>query len=366
MPEIPGTPIPGGTLPGARGPMGPSGAQLAGGAVGGAGGVGSVAEELVARPQGRGPRYFGVHTDASIMARVAALGLATTGEHLAVAKQLLRYGQALEGEAVAEIGAAWQQVGGDASSLEALVALRSVGAPITAEGLRGMLQVLAGGPMSHLLARLTMAVKAENNPKLAGLGQHLTAIWKLGHLDKAMGPQLSAYQDELAGLARELRALDPGEFGADCQNELRRLDAMLDGQRLLAEQAKAQPFVPFHVWREQQPLPGELVVQQDGGGGEAGAAPFVRVTLATETVHLGRITVEFVLVRGRLGLRFEVQEERVKKALDGQLGLLRQRLMSRYPVEYVACQVVGAGRSGSALLPKRRDVSRLARAQGIM
>lgn len=366
MPEIPGTPIPGGNLPGTRGPVGAGAAQLASGGVGGAGGVGSVAEELASRPQGRGPRFFGVHTDASILARVAALGLAPTGDHLAVAKQLLRYGQALEGDAVAEVTAAWHQVGGEATALEALVALRSVGAPITADGLRGMLQVLAGGPMSHLLARLTMAVKAEKDPKLAGLGAHLTAIWKLGHLDKPMGAQLSAYQEELNGLARELRALNPADFGPDCQGELRRLDAMLDGQRILAQQANAVPFVPFHVWREQQPMPGELVVQQDGGGGEAGAAPFVRVTLAVETVHLGRITVEFVLVRGRLGLRFEVQEERVKKAFDSQLGLLRQRLMSRYPVEYVACQVVGSGRAASALLPKRRDVSRLARAQGIM
>ena len=94
---------------------------------------------------------------------------------------------------------------------------------------------------------------------------------------------------------------------------------------------------------------------------------FVRVTLAVETKHLGRIVVDLTYVREHLNARFEVADDKVKKLLDTRLVLLRQRLVAApYVVDILASQAVGNARSVSALLPKRRNLNKLSRAQGVL
>jgi hypothetical protein len=137
---------------------------------------------------------------------------------------------------------------------------------------------------------------------------------------------------------------------------------------MLAEQAtNPAQYLPFFVWRDQQPMPAELIVQNEGGGGEIGAGGFMRVTLAVETKNLGRVTVDLTYVREHLNVRFEVAEDKVAKLVNTRMVLLRQRLVAcPYIVDVMACQAVGNARAISALLPKRRDLKKLSRAQGIL
>jgi hypothetical protein len=248
-----------------------------------------------------------------------------------------------------------------------LVVLHAQHLSVNAANLQAMLQLLAGGPPSHLLARLTMAVKGEQNSKLAGVGKHLNAFWQLGHLDKDMIKQLGEFQKQLAGLTDELSRIDGRGLSEDTMLEIGRLRDLFDAHNLLASQApNPARYLPFFVWRDQQPMPGEVIVQNEGGG-EAGAGAFMRVTLAVETKNLGRITVDITYVREHLNARFEVVDEKIKKLVDARLVLLRQRMVAcPYIVDILSCQAVGNARAVSALLPKRRDLKKLSRAQGIL
>ena len=130
----------------------------------------------------------------------------------------------------------WGQYGGnDVTKLEALVVLHSQSLPINDPNLQAMMQLLAGGPLSHLLARLTMAIKAEQNAKLTALGKRLTAFWQLGHLDKNMIQQIGEFQKLVGGISEELAKLDSKGLSPDTETELRRLGNLFDAHKLLAE-----------------------------------------------------------------------------------------------------------------------------------
>jgi hypothetical protein len=314
------------------------------------------------------PKFFGFHNDASIMARIAGMGLSPSLGNLRIAQQLLRYGQGLDAETVQRLAQMWNHYGGqDVVQLEAMIVLQSQGLPINGQTLQAMAQLLAGGPLSHLLARLTMAIKADPNPKLAGIGKKLTAFWQLGHLDKDMVKQIGLFQKELAGLTDELSKLDMRGLSDETATELGRLNDLLDANKMLANQGNPNPaqYLPFFIWREQQPMPAELVVQEEGGGG-AGASQFHRVTLAVDTKNFGRVTVDITMIRDRLSVRFDVADEKLKKILDSRLVLLRQKLTTQYLVDILSCLATGNARSVNALLPARRDLKKLRRAQGIL
>jgi hypothetical protein len=372
MPEIPGNnSVRGSKVPG-RGSIPPRwpGLESSAGAGGATGplaiGLGNEAAQKAAQ---KAARFFGFHNEASIMARLAGMGISPTMGNLRIAQQLLRYGQGLEQEMILSLANLWSQVGeGDVSKLEALVVLQANNLPVNGQNLQAVLQLLTGGPLSHLLARLTMAIKGEQNQKLAGLGKHLNAFWQQGHLDKDMIKQLGEFQKNLAGLGDELAKVDPRGLSDGTVDELGRLSDLFAAHKLLAEQGpNPAQYLPFFVWRDQQPMPAEIIVQNEGGGGEVGAGGFMRVTLAVETKNLGRITVDITYVREHLNARFEVAEDKIKKLVDTRMVLLRQRLVAcPYIVDILGCQAVGNARAISALLPKRRDLKKLSRAQGIL
>jgi hypothetical protein len=369
MPEIPGhNPIPGGSVPG-RGSIPPQspgvGASTGAGGAGGAAAVG-VSSTSVEKLRQAIPKFFGFHNDASIMARLAGMGLSPNLGNLRIAQQLLRYGQGIDQESVNRISQMWGHYGGhDVVQLEALIVLHSQNLPINGQTLQAMSQLLSGGPLSHLLARLTMAIKADPNPKLSGLGKKLTAFWQLGHVNQDMIKQIGLFQKEVAGMADELAKLDMRGLAEDTATELGRLKDLFDAHQLLANQGNPTQYLPLFIWREQQPMPAELVVQEEGGGG-AGASQFHRVTLAVETKNLGRITVDITMIRDRLSVKFDVADEKIKKMLDSRLVLLRQNLTPSYLVDILACLANGNARSVSALLPSRRDLKKLRRAHGVL
>lgn len=366
MPEIPGNqPLPGSLPSGGRPPAG-VGLTGAGGTSGAGKAAGSEESAGLQRAKAA-PRYFGFHTDASIMARLAGMGLSPTLGNLRVAQQLLRYGEGLDPERIAEVAQIWSQVGeGDTTKLEAIVALMSKGLPVNPANLQAMGQLLAGGPLSHLLARLTMAVKAEGNPQLAGVGQKLNSLWQLGHLDKNLLGQLKDFQRLLGGLHEEIGRLDMKRLKPETALELGRLGDLFEAQRLLTPPGTNNYFLPFFIWRNHQPLPAEIFVQEEGGGSE-NTQPFTRLTVAVETLSLGRMVVDFTYMRDHLSVRFDVQDEKIKKRVDPRLVALRARLGQRsYQVDILAVQAHGAGRAISTLLPKRRDLKRLSRVQGVL
>lgn len=367
MPEIPGNnPIPGGHIPGRGGatPRTP-GAGMGAGSVGGVAGASNLGPE--AKVVQQVVKFFGFHTEASIMARLAQMGMSPTLANLRIAQQLLRYGQGLDAASVNNIAQLWGQYGsGDVVALEALVVLHAQGLAINGQNLQAMMQLIGGGPLSHLLARLTMALKSERDARLSGLGKRLTAFWQLGHLDKDMIGQLGKFERELSGLAAELAALELKGLSDETIGELSRLKDLFNAHQMLAKQSNPTQYIPFFIWRDQQPLPAELLVQDEGGGGP-GASNFQRVTLAVETKNLGRITVDLTHIREHLSGKFEVSDEKIKKLIDARLVLLRQKLMaSPYMVDILACQATGNERAVSALLPKRRDIKKLGRAHGIL
>lgn len=370
MPEIPGNnSIPNGKLPGGTRPT--SGASRPGlesaAGTGAAGSIGGISSDDARRVAKNAARYFGFHTDASIMARLAAMGVSPSLGNLRVAQQLLRYGQGLDADLINTIAHLWSQFGpGDAGKLEGLVVLQAQNLAINEANLKAMNQLLAGGPLSHLLARLTMAVKAENNAKLQGLGKKLNAFWQLGHVDKGLPGQFGDFQSVVAGLADDLSRLDMHGLTDATRTELGRLGDLFGAHRLLNDPANSAHYLPFFVWRDAQPMPAELLVQSEGGGSDT-AAPFMRVTLSVDTKNMGRVVVDITYVRDQLSARFEVAEDKIKKLVDARLVLLRQRLMaSPYSVDILASQAVGNARAVSTLLPKRRDLKKLSRAQGIL
>jgi hypothetical protein len=367
MPEIPGSnPIPGGNMRGG-GAIQPPNSGLGNSA--GVSGAAPLAPSTTApdRATQQQPRYFGFHTDASLMARIASQGLAPTLNNLRIAQQLLRYGQALDAEAIGQLAQIWGQYGaGDVLTLEALVVLLSQGLQVNGGNVAAMRQLLAGGPLSHLLARLTMAIKGDPNAKLTAFGTRLNAFWQLGQLDQNMLDQLGQFQSQLAGLAAELAKLNLRDFADATAQELGNLNDLLKAQQLLLKQSNPAQFLPFFIWREQQPMPAELVVQSEGGGAN-GTANFLKVTLAVETQHMGRVTVDLLSMRDTLSARFEVGDEKIKKHVDAKLVLLRQRLAAAgYEVDFLSAQPTGSSRAISALLPTRRDIKKLSRAHGVM
>lgn len=370
MPDIPGSnPVPGGSVPG-RGSVPPRAAGV--GASAGAAGAGGALPVGFQSPtteklKAAIPKFFGVHTDASIMARLAGMGLSPTLGNLRIAQQLLRYGQGLQAETVNQLSQMWNHYGAnDVVKMEALVMLHAQGLPINGQNIQAMAQLLSGGPLSHLLARLTMAIKADPNPKLAGLGKKLTAFWQLGHADKDLIKQIGLFQKEVNGLMDEAGKIDTRGLAAETATELGRLKDLFDAHKLLANQGNPPAhYLPFFVWQQQQPMPAELLVQEEGGG-EAGVSQFHRVTLAVETKNFGRITVDITMIRDRLSVKFDVADEKIKKLLDTRLVLLRQNLTRAYLVDILSCLADGNSRSVSALLPTRRDLKKLRRAQGVL
>ncbi|MEB3221496.1 MAG: hypothetical protein VKS61_05415 [Candidatus Sericytochromatia bacterium] len=367
MPEIPGNnSVPGTGIPPGRQPA-RTGLNATGGAAGAAGPNGPGDDASAARQQPAGKRFFGFHTDASIMARLAAMGVTPTLGNLRIAQQLLRYGQGLDPDAIQQVAQAWSQLGhGDAQRLEAIVALQARGLAVTGPNVQVMTQLLAGGPITHLLARLTMAVKAEQSPKLGGIGQRLNGLWQLGHADKDLVAQLKDFSRLLGELREEVARFGPADLSPELGAELGRFKDLMDAHQLLAQQQPGTVYTPFFIWQQQQPLPAELQVQEEGGG-TAGVGSFLKVTLAVETLTLGRVVVEFVAVRDALTLRLDVADEKIKKRMDPRLVTLRQRLSGRgYLVDQLTCRPDGAGRALSTLLPVRRDLKKLSRAQGVL
>jgi hypothetical protein len=367
MPEIPGNnSVPGTGVPPGRQPVRP-GLTGPGGPAGAGGATGAADDALAARPQPTSKRFFGVHTDASIMARLAAMGVSPTLGNLRIAQQLLRYGQGLEPDLINQVAQAWGQLGhGDAQRLEAVVALMARGLAVTGPNVQTMTQLLAGGPLAHLLARLTMAVKAEGSPKLGAIGQRLNGLWQLGHLDRDLVGQLKDFRRLLGELREEAAKLGPGDLSAELGAELGRFRDLADAHQLLSQQQPTTVYTPFFIWQQQQPLPAELLVQEEGGGSE-GVSSFLKLTLAVDTLTLGRVVVEFVAVREALSVRFDVADDKVVKRLSPRLVGLRQRLGARgYAVDQLTCRPEGAGRAISTLLPVRRDLKKLARAQGVL
>lgn len=365
-PDVPGyNPIPSG-LPNRGAGVG----RVPTGAAGAPGTASTGGSSALAKLADAFPRFFGTHNDQSLLSRLNSSGIAPNGLNLAIAKQLLRYGQALDAASVARIAQLWGQYGpNDAIALEAIVLLASQGLPFNGGTLQAMMQLLAGGPLSHLLARLTMAMQAEPDAKLGGIANRLTRLWQLGHLEKELSSQFGQFQQLLAGLESELSRLDWNRLGPQTQAELAHLRDLLEAQKLLAANGKGGQFMPFFVWRDQQPLPAELFVESDGGGHEGAldAAAFTRITVAVETRKLGRVTAEITVVRDTLNIRFEVADEKIKKRMDSKLVLLRQRLgPGPYRVDLLSVHPTGPSRAVSALLPKRRDLRKLGRVHGMM
>ncbi|MEB3330143.1 MAG: hypothetical protein VKQ33_13010 [Candidatus Sericytochromatia bacterium] len=366
MPEIPGNnSVPGTGVPPGRQPV-PPGLTGPGGPAG-AGRQAGAAEDAAPRPLPTSKRFFGVHTDASIMARLAAMGVSPTLGNLRIAQQLLRYGQGLEPDLVSQVAQAWAQLGqGDPQRLEAVVALMARGLPITGPNLQAMTQLLAGGPLAHLLARLTMAVKAEGSPKLGPIGQRLNGLWQLGHLDRDLIGQLKDFRRLLGELREEVDRLGPADLSPELGAELGRFRDLAEAHKLLTSQHPGTLYTPFFIWQQQQPLPAELLLQEEGGGSE-GVGSFLKLTLAVDTLTLGRVVVEFVAVRETLSLRLDVPDDKTRKRVEPRLVALRQRLGQRgYAVDQLTCRPDGAGRAVSTLLPVRRDLKKLARAQGVL
>lgn len=372
MPEIPGSnSVPGGNVPG-RGSVPPRQSINIGasGNTAGAVPIPSLPNAADTKALQQIARFFGFHTEASLMARLASMGISPTLGNLRITQQLLRYGQPLEQDTISNLSQMWSQYGaGDVVRLEAMVVLLSQGLPVNGQNLNAMMQLLSGGPLSHLLARLTMAVKGENNPKLAGLGKKLTAFWQLGHMDKNLVGQLAMFDKAIAGLAEEaaVARTEARNLKDDTMRELGRLGDLFEAHKLLKEQAQnPQQYIPFFVWRDQQPMPAEILVQEEGGGAE-GTSQFLRVTLAVETKNLGRIHVDITYMRENLSAKFEVVDEKIKKLVDPRLVLLRQRLMaSPYMVDLLTSTATGQSRAVSALLPRRRDIKKLGRVHGMM
>lgn len=370
MPEIPGSnSVPGGNIPGGRS-IPPRTAGNVGASAGAAGGISipGLANPADTKTLQQIARFFGFHTEASLMARLASMGVSPTLGNLRIAQQLLRYGQPLEQDAITNMAQLWSQYGaGDVVRLEAMAVLQAQGLPINNANLSAMMQLLSGGPLSHLLARLTMAVKGENNPKLTGLAKKLTAFWQLGHLDKNLVGQLGQFDRVIAGVAEEAAKVESRGLKDETLTELGRLGDLFEAHKLLKDQSQnPAQYIPFFVWRNQQPFPGEILVQSEGGGSD-GTGQFLRLTLAVETKNLGRIHVDITYMRDNLGVKFEVVEEKIKKLVDPRLVLLRQRLTAApYMVDILACQATGQSRAVSALLPKRRDIKKLGRVHGMM
>lgn len=326
--------------------------------------------EHVAQQRPAGPQYFGYHTDSSIAARLAQQGIPPNQISLRVATQMLRYGVPINPEALNQFRQLWQGMGSAALvDLEALMALFTSGLEIDPKNMKAMTQMLSGGPMSHLLAQLTMGLKnaGTGNPQLQDLKNTLNTFWKLGAGPEQLGQELPQFQQALKRLERGLAGMDPSKVPPELSSELSQLQDLLRAQEMLVQQRGSAIYVPFYQWRDAQPLPGELLVQTDENP-TAQAAGYAHVTLAIDTRNLGRLTIDFNTIRGHLAVKIETQDLATKQFLERGLPDLRHRLTFRtpYQVATIQAQETGQGRAISVLLPKRRDPRKLGRAIGVI
>ncbi|MBI6546484.1 MAG: flagellar hook-length control protein FliK [Cyanobacteria bacterium NC_groundwater_1444_Ag_S-0.65um_54_12] len=325
-----------------------------------------------ARQRPEGPRFFGYHNDSSILARLAGQGVAPNAINLRIAQQMLRYGLPLVPNTLAQIRQLWQALGASSLvDLEALTVLFSLGLPTENQNIAALLQLLSGGPLSHLLARLTLVLKQgpPGQRGLESLKALLHSFWQLGNGPATLPNELAQFYQltrqirEQAQLATQNSRL-PGELAA----ELAALGQLFHAQELLQTRPGKSLYIPFFQWREQQPMPGEFLVQANSELPAAVAAGYSQLTLAVDTRNLGRITLDFTALRGNLAISFEVQDAAVKQLVEKGLTGLRQKLApaTGYHVAALAVHEVGQGRSISTLLPKRRDLRRLSRALGVI
>lgn len=326
--------------------------------------------EQAARERPSGSQYFGFHNDASIAARLAQQGIAPNPVNLRLAQEMLRYGVPLSSDGLNYFRQLWQGLGGNSLvELEALLALYSEGLEMGPKNLAAMTQLMSGGPMSQLMAQMTMTLKNEaaGNRELNELRGLLSGFWQLGGGPEQLGADLASFQQILGKLNRTVQGLDPQKIPPELMTELSQLKDLMHAQQMLVKHPNTSVYVPFYQWRDQQPLPGELLVQTDDNPSFQ-AAGFAQVTLAIDTRHLGRVVIDFTALRGHLSVKLEVQDPSTKQFLERGLPDLRHRLTFRtpYQVATIQCAETAQSRSISVLLPKRRDPRRLGRAIGVI
>lgn len=326
----------------------------------------SIEQAASQRPQG--PSYFGYHTDSSISARLAQQGVPPNAMNLRIAMQMLRYGIPLGSDALAQLRHLWQTMGATSLvDLEALMALFASGHPASPENMAAMNQLLSGGPVSHLFARLTMLMRNHGQLPQAGELQLLMGqFWKLGNGPEKLGAELAQFEQIFARMGK-LATGDHSRLPQDVAQGLNQIRDFINAQQLLIKQPQNTVYVPFFQWRDQQPMSGELLVQADQDPA-AQAAGYAQVALAVDTRNLGRMHLDFTVIRGHLSVRLDVPDAGVKQHLERGLADLRHKLVQRtpYQVATILCQEVGQAKTVSVLLPKRRDLRRLGRAIGVL
>lgn len=315
-----------------------------------------------------GPTYFGYHNDSSIAARLAQQGIAPNPVNLRIAQQMLRYGIPLGADALNQFRQLWAGMGSASLvDLEALMALFAQGVELAPENMAAMSQMLSGGPLSHLMAQLTMSLKnqAVGGAQLQELKALLNGYWKLGAGPEQLAADLAQFQQLAKKLDKTLLAMDPQRTPPELMSDLSQLKDLLHAQQMLTRHNAV--YVPFYQWRDQQPMPGELLVETDDNPSFQ-AAGFAQVTLAVDTRNLGRMTIDFTTVRGHLSVKLEVQDQATKQFLERGLPDLRHRLTFRtpYQVATIQCSETGQSRAISVLLPRRRDLRKLGRAIGVI
>ena len=307
------------------------------------------------------------------MARLAQQGIAPTAVNLRIAQQMLRYGLPLSPDGIDQIRQLWQALGAmSLTDLEALIALFSFGLPVDAARMQAMVQLLSGGPTSHLLARLTMALKRAGGQggDLEALKNLLSSYWKLGNGPESFAKEIGQFQqimDKLRALLENPALLLTEKLPQEVATELNALRQLLQAQTMLQRSPSSGLYIPFFQWRDQQPMPAELLVQTDRDPA-AQAAQYTNLTLSVDTRNLGRLTLDFTALRGNLGVRFDVQDAVIKRLVESDFAKLRRRLTTAtgYIVAGLSVEEIGQGRSISLLLPRRRDVRKLGRAIGII
>lgn len=324
--------------------------------------------EQAASQRPSGPTYFGYHNDASIAARLAQQGIAPNPVNLRIAQQMLRYGIPLSAEALSQFRQLWQGMGSASMvDLEALLALFAQGVELAPRNLSAMSQLLSGGPLSHLMAQLTMSLKNQTmgGAQLQDLKGMLNTYWKLGAGPEQLATELAQFQQLAKKLNTTLTSMDPQRTPPELMAELSQLKDLLHAQQMLVKDKSV--YVPFYQWRDQQPMPGELLVETEDNP-SFHAAGFAHVTLAVDTRNLGRMTIDFSTVRGHLSVKLEVQDQATKQFLERGLPDLRHRLTFRtpYQVATIQCTDTGQNRAISVLLPRRRDLRKLGRAIGVI
>lgn len=318
-------------------------------------------EELNPRRFQEGPRYFGFHSDASLLARIAQMGLAPNALNLKIVQQMLRYGLPLSAANMETVKGIWKQQGGSPLALESLVLLQSQGIPVSDKNLAAIGQLLSGGPMAHNLARLTMTMK--NGPSInKELERILSGYWKLGSGDLQAESRL--FQQLYGDIRRFTKSMDLNKLPTEIAGHLQQIERLMDAQQLLAPNSF---YLPFYQWKDQQPLPGEMLVDKDGSQA-AQEAGFVQLSLALETKNLGRINCGITLIRGQLSMHLDVTDQAIQQMVQTKIDLLRARLnvKTTYTVASLQCNNIGQTRAISILVPKRRDVRRLGRVIGVM